>query len=259
MKKILITFILTFAFLYSLAPVLAATKTTPTPTGTNPTIDLEKQLNDLKDRIASRVAQLNLVDKKGIIGTVSDISDSQISVTDENGNINLIDVDELTKFSSPNQKSNFGISDISKGDTLGILGLYNKESRRILARFVDVMNLPQIISGAVSDINRSDYSFIVDNNENKEYTIEVETVTKTYAYSNPNDGLVKSGFSKMQQGERVIIVGNFDAKDKSKIIAERVLRFPDLPINPKISIAPTPTPSSAPKTQSKSNSTSKWK
>ncbi len=259
MKKYILILLIILTLFYtagsarSLAVSATATPSSPTQ---SPTEDLDKQINDLKDRIASRVAQLNLVEKKGIIGTVSDVSESQITVTDSYGNINFIDVDELTNFSSPTTKGSFGISDISNGMTIGVLGLYNKESRRILARFVNVLTLPQIISGVVLDLNSSDYSFIAANVENKEYTVEVETVTKTYVYTSGSDGLVKSGFSKLQLGERVFIVGFFDAKDKSKIIASRIIRFPSLPVNPKISIAPTVVPSPTLKAQSKTKSTS---
>ena len=77
-----------------------------------------------------------LVEKRGIIGTVTDSSDTQITVTDIAGNIRFVDVDELTKFYSSDSKT-FGISDIKNGMTIGVLGLYNKQSRRILAREVN--------------------------------------------------------------------------------------------------------------------------
>jgi len=115
----------------------AGAAATPTPT----TESLETQINDLKDKIASRVAELKLVEKKGIIGTVTDSSDTQITLSDLSTNIRFVDVDELTKFSSSLSKS-FGISDVEKGQTLGVLGLYNKQSRRILAREVNVLSKP---------------------------------------------------------------------------------------------------------------------
>src|ERR1035437_9874018 len=67
---------------------------------------LEKVANE----IASKTAQLNLVEKRGIIGTVTDSSGTQITLSDLNGNIRFVDVDELTKFSSSSSKS-YGISD----------------------------------------------------------------------------------------------------------------------------------------------------
>ena len=68
---------------------------TATPTD-NPVV---QQINDLKDRIASRVAQLKLVERRGVIGTVTAVSDTQLTLVDTNDNNRFIDVDELTKFS----------------------------------------------------------------------------------------------------------------------------------------------------------------
>jgi len=234
MKK-LIAIIALFFFVSTNAyaivtPTPTVAPTTPTPTSAQ---GLLQQINELKDRIASRVAQLKLVGKKGIIGTVTDVAETQLSVTDIHGNTVFIDVDELTKFSSPTVKSSFGISDISKGSTVGILGLYNKESRRILARFVDVMSVPQVLSGAVTGIDSANYNFTLTTLQKKDTSIDVETITKTYIYGKTT-GLVKAGFSKITQGERVMVIGFPDVHDASKIIASRILLFPSLPVNPNI-------------------------
>src|SRR3990167_5837024 len=130
MKQTLLLFLI-FNFLYFVSPVNAAT---PTPENKNQEIK-----DQLISNIASRVAQLNLVEKRGIIGKVTEATNTQITLSDIKGDTRFVDVDELTKFSSPNAKGTFGISDITKDATVGILGLYNKESRRILARFVNVI------------------------------------------------------------------------------------------------------------------------
>jgi hypothetical protein len=237
MKKLFIIFILFSITFFPTSALAAATPTPtaiPTPTG-NLLNGLDKQINNLKDRIASRVAQLNLVEKRGIIGTVTDISETQLTLSDLQGNIRFVDVDELTKFSSPSAKSNFGISDITKGSTVGVLGLFNKESHRILGRFVDVIVLPQVFSGAITAIDAKNYAFSFTTIDKNDYTVEIDTITKTYVYS-PDSGLTKSGFSKLSQGERVMVIGFFDKNDKTKIVASRVLRLPTISVNPKIVI-----------------------
>lgn len=214
----------------------AVTKTAVTPTPTpQPFTNLEKQISNLKDKIASRVAQLKLVDKRGIIGIVTDVNPTQITLTDMKGNTRFVDVDELTKFSSPSAKSNFGISDITKGSMLGILGLYNKESRRILARFVDSMTLPTYISGAVSDIDPKNYSLTILTAQKDSYTVDVENVTRTYSYDDTTS-LTKSGFSKILIAERINVIGFADAKNPKHIVATRILIFPTLAIDPHIVI-----------------------
>mgnify|MGYP001601616848 FL=1 len=96
--------------------VVAAYAATPTP------VDKIQEIRDqLITNIASRVAQLKLVEKRGIIGVVNDVTNTQISVADLQNNTRFVDVDELTKFSNPAFKGIFGISDITKDSTIGIL------------------------------------------------------------------------------------------------------------------------------------------
>jgi len=211
----------------------------------SPTPSINQQL---LDEIASKTAQLNLVEKKGITGTVTDASDTQITLTDINGNTRFIDVDELTKFSSPSSNS-FGISDITKGETLGVLGLYNKQSRRILAREVDeITPFPKVIYGAISSVDKTNFEITVVKESGQKIVAEVENITNTYSYST---GITsKSGFSKIIPPVTVIAIGSPDKQDPNKIIALRIILFPDIQINQNINLSAQNSPSIIPSTGS---------
>lgn len=226
MKKIFlpITFFLA-CFLLLITDVHAATKDEV----------LNQQITDLKSRIASRVAQLKLVERRGVIGVVTDISNTQITLTDVQNNIKFIDVDELTKFSSPSATESFGISDITKGSTIGVLGLYNKESRRILARFINAISFPKIIHGVVALVNDKDFVLNVVDEKGEIIYIDVETITRTSSYTKEG-GLVRFGFSKIKENQRIYIIGFRDIKNKNRLIASRIIIFPEIPKNPKIKI-----------------------
>ncbi len=223
-----------FVFLTKSFAVSPTPKTSPTdsPTPTQ-AASLDKQISDLKERIASKVAQLRLVERRGILGKVTDVSNSQITISDAQDNPRFIDVDELTKFASPSAKDSFGISDITKGSTLGILGLYNKQSQRLLARFVNVLNLPTFFHGAVASVDKTNYTFVLTTDDNTNITISIENITKTVFYTKDSD-VTRSGFSKILPDEHVIVVGFPDAQDKTQLTATRVILFPDIPKNPKI-------------------------
>ncbi|MEK7450705.1 MAG: hypothetical protein AAB662_02065 [Patescibacteria group bacterium] len=217
-KKELFFLLLVISYLLLVGTTYAAA---PTPT-TNATDQIKQ---DLINNIASKVAQLKLVEKRGIVGTVSDVSNTQITLSDLAGRIRFVDVDELTKFSSPNAKGSFGISDISKGDTLEILGLYNKESRRLLGRFVNVVFLPTIVHGVIIAIDSKNFNFSVATDNNKLISVDIETTTKILSYTK-DAGLARLGFSKVKENQNIIIVG------KSQIYI-----FPDIPKNPNITVA----------------------
>lgn len=222
MKKYLIIFIL---FLISplsslISPMHAAT---PTP---------QDKAQEIRDRlitnIASRVAELRLVEKRGIIGTVTNVTNTQITVTDLQNNTRFIDVDELTKFSSPNAKGTYGISDIEKDATIGVLGLYNKESRRILARFVNAITVPLIVNGGVSAIDNENFTLTIATEKGKEITADIEALTRTYSYTQ-KEGYARSGFSKIKENYSIVVIGVKDIKDDQRMTATRVIFFPEIP------------------------------
>lgn len=222
-------------FAISPTPTTAA-KVSPTVTGE----PINDQINQLKDRIASRVAELKLVERRGLIGTATDISGTHLTITDIQNNTRFVDVDELTKFSSPSAKGSFGISDITKGSKLGILGLYNKQSRRLLARFVDVISYPQTYYGAIASVDNENFTVTIALENNSRVTADIENTTRTSTYTKTG-GVVRSGFSKLQAGERVMVVGRLDpdVKEKNRVTAGRILVFPELPRNPKINVTLT--------------------
>lgn len=224
-------YILPFILFFLLVTPVAAQTATPSPTSSQPT--MVDQITDLKDRIASRVAQLKLVDKRGIIGVVQNTSSTQITIEDINKNTRFVDVDEITKFSSPSASGTFGISDITKGTKISVLGLYNKQSRRITARFITVDTIPTTLSGQITAVNEEEFTFKIAAEDGSQTTVDVENVTKTNVYTKRAE-MEKAGFSRIEIGQRVFITGFPDKKEKLRMVATRIIIFPDLPKNPKV-------------------------
>ncbi len=211
--------------------------TTPSvaPTEQTKFDELSERISDLKERIASRVAELNLVEKRGIIGTVTEVSDTQVTMTDIDRDIRIVNLDEISKFTSASQKDSFGISDITKGTKLSVIGLYNKQSRKLLGRYVNTFIIPVFINGQVISMNDDEFSIKVLSEDGKETTVDIETVTKTSTYTK-EDGVQKAGFSKITPGIRVIIFGFPDKKNPRRVIASRALLLAELPQNPRITV-----------------------
>lgn len=239
LKVLLSSFFILYSLFFILTPAYAATPT--------PNQKLNQQIDQLKDKIASRVSELNLVEKRGIIGVVQSTKSNQITITDITGQTRLIDVDEITKFSSPTNKSSFGISDLTKGTRVSVLGLYNKESKRILARFIDVDVEPTRYVGVITSVDKKNLTFVIQTHDKNQVTINVETPTKIYS-TTAGSSLAKYGFSKLVVGDRVFTVGYPDKKDAKILNADRIIDLLGAPKDPNVSVvsASTPTPSAAP-------------
>jgi len=235
MKRIIniVSFIfITIVFLQATISVFAIT---PTPTSnpkaspnttTNPTDaqDLDR-IKKIKDLVASKVAELKLVEKRGILGIVKEANSTQITITDIKDAIRIIDIDELTKFQKDSGTTSFGISDIKNGASISFIGLYNKETKRLLARFVaKSVSIPLSFEGIVTSKDTKKFIFtLIDDSGNKKIA-DVSSSTKTSFYTKA-DGTTKSGFSKVEIGQRMVVIGFADLKDKDTINSERIIYF----------------------------------
>jgi hypothetical protein len=214
------------------------------PTPITPSSLLEKVANE----IASKTAQLNLVEKRGIIGTVTDSSGTQITLLDLNGNIRFVDVDELTKFASPSSKS-YGMSDVTKGTLLGVLGLYNKQSRRLLARDVSVQSpFPNVVYGVIANIDKKNFEVTVAKENGQKVVIEFQDITKTYSFSAGT--INKSGFSKTLNSETIVAIGFPDKQDPNKILGTRIILLPDIQTGFSLNLGALANPTVPPSTGS---------
>jgi hypothetical protein len=236
MKKITTSITITlFSFLLLSQPVFAQSVS---PSATKTLNDkLNKQINQLKEKIASRVSELNLVEKRGIIGNVTEVSGNKITIKDVLGDIRFIDVDELTKFSSTEKATSFGLSDLTKGTKISVIGLYNKQSKRLLGRFIRTSVDPVVIQGTISSSNKADYQITITDAKQKQTVIDISTTTKMLTLTKDNE-LTKLGFSQIATGTRAMAIGYPDKKDPNLLVASRVLNLPTLPTNPEISVAP---------------------
>lgn len=227
---IILLFLLSFAF-YLLSPnAFAATKPTPLPSKnqiSSDSADLEK-IQRIKDIVASKVAELKLVEKRGFIGSVKDISGMQLTIIDVKGNVRKIDVDELTKFAF-SDKTSSGISDMEKGKSYSFIGIYNKESERLLARVINnVSSIPVYFEGAILSVDAKNYQLTAVNEKGDKKTIDIQSSTKT-SLGSTNGDLQKSGFSKLSTNDRILAIGFWDKKDTNLLSTLRIIHFKDVP------------------------------
>lgn len=238
MKKILFT--ITVITFFSFFTDSALATATPTPTNTNSTVKekLDQQINQLKEKIASRVSELNLVEKRGMIGIVAEVKGNQITLTDMEGNTRFADVDELTKFSSAGAKG-FGLSDLTKGTKISILGNYNKQSKRILARFISTYTSPLLYTGTITELNAKQFQITITTADQKTVNVDINTSTKVSSYTSA-EGLARYGFSKLAIGDKVFVAGNPDKTTPTLVAATRVIDFITLPKDQSlVNITPT--------------------
>lgn len=186
-----------------------------------------ENIQKIKDIVASKVAELNLVEKRGIVGTVTSVNGMKIVVKDLKGNTRNIDADELTKFEFSDE-DDIGISDLETGETYSFIGLYNKDTERLLARTIDsVDTIPVYFEGALKEINEDDFQLTLVNTKGDEITVDILTSTRTNLAT--EDGIERSGFSQLEVNSRILAIGFWDTDDDKLLSATRVIHFEDIP------------------------------
>lgn len=231
MQKIFfIIFISTFLIIPGLS--FAQTPSVSDEDEASATDEIESKVDLIKDKVASRVAELKLVERRGVVGVVESVNNDEIWIRDLNDKTRIIEVDELTKFSS--SEGSFDLSDISKGTKISAIGLYNKDSGKLLARFINETSIPLFLNGVITDKDDEEFTLDLSTEGEKKYTVDVEKVTKSFSFS---DGELETvGFSKIETLKNALVIGYVDPKDSNRITASRIIIFPDVPKNPRIEV-----------------------
>ena len=227
MKKILFTFLIISLFVPEIAIGQSANEETE---ASNSSID---KIDQIKDKVTTQVEKLDLVEKRGLVGVVEEIKDNQIRLNDLNDKIRIVEVDELTKYSSEENNS-FDLNSIEAGIKISVIGLYNKDSEKLLARFLNEISIPVYLNGVISEVNEDEFTVTVATEDENNYTVDIENVTKTYSFS--EEELEQSGFTELEVLQNAIITGFSNPDEENRISATRIIVFPNIPKNPRIQV-----------------------
>lgn len=208
--------ILVIASLMMVSSVFAQTAT---PSATN------KKIEDLKDRLATKVAELRQTSRKAIFGTVKSTSLTSFVVETKTKDIKIELTDELKVIQYlKGKRTTLTAEDIAKGDTVAVFGGYDTTLDLLKAAVVLIQSAsPERVSGKVTARDEKAFTLTIATPQSQTYTIDIEKSTKTLAWDREKKELVKSGFSKIATGSAVHVVGTPVLKQERRISATRIL------------------------------------
>lgn len=173
----------------------------------SPSSSEEKQIIELKEKIASKVAQLQKENTQARSGYITEIKDSFISLQDQKNDLYQIKLDPvITKYYQIVDTSQKEIEkkDLAKDQYVIVDGLINGNQIEANAIFVDENFL--INAGQITEINKNDYSIKVLTLEKEGLTLDIETYTKKFLLNIKTLKLETIGFSKIKEGDTVHFV-----------------------------------------------------
>lgn len=246
MKRFIFIVLLLMLLASSLIKVVAQSETVAaTPTQASK----QKQIDDLKERLATKVAELRNVQRKAIAGKVKSQTVSTMTIETPTKDIKIELIDTIKVFQNlKGTRTTLTTDNVDNGDHVAIFGEYDTTLDVLKAKviFIDDTPTPARVSGIVTNMDKIDFTLTLQSLENISYTIDVESSTKTSSYTKEG-GVAKSGFSKINIGDTVHVVGTKIPKKDNQITAKRLLDLGNvIPESAIPSLSPTPEPSVSP-------------
>lgn len=204
-----------------------------------------KKIEDLKDRLATKVAELRQTSRRALYGTVKSTSITSFVVETKTKDIKIELMDELKVIQYLKGKRTVLTSeDIAKDDLVAVFGEHDATLDLLKATIVVIHSpSPARISGTVSARDDTEFTLTITTPQGQTMTIDIEKATKTFAWDRQKKEIVKSGFSKIMAGATVHVVGFPVPKKEQRLSADRILDLGDLtaPANQATQLTPTPT------------------
>jgi hypothetical protein len=177
-----------------------------------------QEIEQFKEKLASKVAELQKKEEKATAGLISEIQGKQIKFkTKENETYTAIIDDVLTKYYSleSGSKDEIEFSDLSKNDYIIVSGTTNDKSITANNIYKDVSYTSG--SGIINEINQTDYSIKTSSFENETLTIDIESLTKRYVINTKTYELEVIGFSKIKTGDIIDFIYKNVSSNKKEL------------------------------------------
>ena len=189
-----------------------------------------KKIEDLKDRLATKVAQLRQTSRRAIYGTVKSTSITSFVVETKTKDVKIELTDEIKVIQYlKGERTALTSEDIAKNDLVSVFGDYDTTLDLLKATIVVIQRPgPERISGTVTARDDKEYTVTIKNPQGVTYIVDIEKSTKTLLWDREKKGLVKSGFSKIVAGNVVHIVGFPVPKKELRMSADRILDLGNL-------------------------------
>lgn len=193
--------------LYCLLTSSVTIAQTPSETASSsPTVVVDKDIQQLKDKIANKVSEIRKQNNRAISGFVTSIDGDNMKLS-TSGEVNQVKFDDsLTKVFKVlgTTKKEIKKEDISKNDYVIVSGVV--ADNIITANVVLIDENFVADSGKITEINKENYNIKVLTSDKSTYSLDIETSTKQYMINIKTLLSETIGFSKLKEGDTVHFV-----------------------------------------------------
>jgi len=237
MKEKSKVFLICLFFILGVLPlftIYAQTVSTASPTVVNPTKSQEDlEIQSLKEKVATKVAELRGKNNKAVSGTVQELITpeklTKLKVKTWRNEDFEVKIDpDLTKFYqiAGGLKKEIKSNMIKKNTYIIATGVI--KDKEIEANFVYLDELFFVASGKVTEVNRPEFFLRVITADKENYTLDIETFTKQQMLNIKTLSAENVGFSKIKEGDTIHFVLKKISQpiEPNRFAAQKILIIP---------------------------------
>jgi len=206
--------------------------------------DRLSKINLLKDKIASKVAELRNKEKEALYGPIKALTDTIITLTTVKGDVKAVVDEDTLMYKLSGGKEVISLKKLKEKDKVVVIGTGDNLSSDFIAKVVYLDNPSTHISGEVTDTNREEGTLSLKTDNGDTWIVDIETYSKTNTVGT-DYSLQKSGFSKIKIGDRMHVRGSLNDKESNRLTANRILNL-ETPGETKSTPTAVTTPTSSP-------------
>ena len=189
----------------------------------------ENAIQDLKEKVANKVAEIRKKNNKAIAGRVTESAGQTIKIETNDKNSFDIKLEEggLTKYYQITgaQQKEISSTDIEKDDYVIATGVINDKTITANSVFTDQEFL--VGSGKISEVDSTNYIVKVVATDKTVYTLSIETFTKQQIINIKSLEMERIGFSKIKEGDSIHFVAKVNGDEKNnEFSVEKILVVP---------------------------------
>lgn len=227
---ILIIFITAIILLAGGTRITLAQTSSPAPTDASPSvttfIDKLKQIELLKEKIATKVTQIRQNEKSGVGGTIKSLGDTTITLTtlSKEQTVSYSEDTIFFKMTDAGKSDPLDVKQAKKlkiGDELAILGYFDTAHTSFSAKYIYMFASPQTVFGKIADKDTANYTITVTTPKGN-MLVDIETYTKIWSYTKKG-GLARGGFSKLKQNDTVHVFATANPKEDNRFSANKII------------------------------------
>jgi hypothetical protein len=224
-KKIFLPFfalIVFFLFLFNLL-IFASDKTG----SDSAKKETQKEVEILKEKIASKVAELRRQNFQAFSGKMVEIKKGEIEIKDYNDEKRKVFTDDLlTKYYliKDNQKKEINFSDLKKDDYIIVSGILTDKGIGANMIFVDEKYLVDF--GKIVEKDKNEYWLKVVTLTNETISLDIEAFTKQWLLNIKSLELERTGFSKIKEGDMIHFVAKDKKNENNRLSAQKIVVIP---------------------------------